>query len=94
MAYAFNFSQLTSLKLERCVHAGMFISGVLESGHVISLTSLEITVEHEDNESEYDIGWILAFLAATKGLEELYLGLLGRIDELSLWTTLLPTDRP
>ncbi|KAF5597544.1 AAA family ATPase [Fusarium pseudoanthophilum] len=77
MAHAFNFQTLSSLTLRMCPNCDQFVERVLQLNHPIKLKRLEI---QECNET-----FILDFLNAFEGLDELFLSQAGLNSALELW---------
>ncbi|KAG9228716.1 hypothetical protein BJ875DRAFT_547533 [Amylocarpus encephaloides] len=70
IATALNFSELRSLKLNRCPHTCQLLEAVLQAGHPIRLTYLELVIE-EDTSAPSDS--LLRFLASFRGLTVFHL---------------------
>ncbi|KAF5698704.1 AAA family ATPase [Fusarium mundagurra] len=83
MAHAFNFETLSSLTLRMCPNCDQFVERVMQLKHPIKLKKLEI--QEPDAAHEWDETFILDFLNAFEGLEELFVSQSGPESALELW---------
>ncbi|KAF5635326.1 AAA family ATPase [Fusarium tjaetaba] len=77
MAHAFNFETLSSLMLRMCPNCHQFLKRVMQLNHPIKLKRLEI--------QEWSETFVLDYLNAFEGLEELFVGEAGPTSALELW---------
>ncbi|KAF5537201.1 hypothetical protein FNAPI_11487 [Fusarium napiforme] len=77
MAHAFNFETLSSLTLRMCPNCAQFLKRVTQLNHPIKLKRLEI--------QEWSETFVLDYLNAFEGLEELFVGEAGPTSALELW---------
>jgi hypothetical protein len=84
IAYAFNFTELSSLTLRHCSGFEEFLTEFIGSGHTIRLSSLEVVCGPSD--VEYDMCDTLSmFLDAFQGLKDLFVSLPGPVETLEFW---------
>ncbi|KAM5357024.1 hypothetical protein ACJZ2D_016690 [Fusarium nematophilum] len=84
MAHAFNFDTLASLTLRMCPNWDRFVGRVMQLNHPIKLKKLEIQ-ESDGVTYEWSEAFILDFLDAFEGLEELFVSQAGPASALELW---------
>ncbi|KAF4501071.1 AAA family ATPase [Fusarium agapanthi] len=83
MAHAFNFETLSSLTLRMCPDCDKFVERVMRLNHPMKLKKLEI--QESDASHEWSETFILNFLNALEGLEDLFVSQSGPTSALELW---------
>ncbi|KAF5688000.1 f-box-like domain-containing protein [Fusarium denticulatum] len=83
MAHAFNFETLSSLTLRMCPNCDQFVERVVQLNHPIKLKKLEM--QESDASHEWSETFLLDFLNAFEGLEELFISESGPNSALELW---------
>jgi hypothetical protein len=87
IAYAFNFSELSSLTLRHCSGSEEFLTAVIDSSQTIRLSSLEVVCGPSDHDIDM-CGTLSMFLGASQGLKDLFVSLPGPVETLEFWRTI------